>query len=138
MVCLLLDFKVKAGVSIENYYNLRHMFAGRTITNTGRWSEQWACSVLRWHHHCLRAHDTHMWHAAVLAYRNAIWFEKRRSFFGKGIVSRTCTRLSSGKVSQRWSECIDSALEIAPAWTAATREHELNVRSILVADIRRT
>ena len=67
-----------------------------------------------------------------------MWLEKRRAEFGKGIISRACTRLFSGKVSQRWSECIDSALEIAPAWTAATREHELNVRSILAADIRRT
>ena len=51
----------------------------------------------------------------------------------KGIIKRTCTRLFAGKVSQRWSECIDIALEAAPAWTAVTREHELDVRIILSA-----
>ena len=76
-----------------------------------------------------------MWHAPILSYHNNIWLEQQRQKYGKGIIKRTCTRLFAGKVAQRWSECIDVALEVAPAWTAVTREHELNVRTILAAGI---
>ena len=71
MVCILLDYKMKPGVSIEMHYRNRSILAGRTISSLGRWSEKWAQSVLFWHNHCLRGHDAHMWHAAILSYHNS-------------------------------------------------------------------
>ena len=124
MVCLLLDHKMKPGICIDSYYRNRSILAGRTISNLGRWSERWAVAVLRWHHHCLRAHDPNMWHARILSYHNNVWIEEQRQIHGNGKIKRTRTRQCAGKVAQRWSECIDVALEVAPAWTAVNREHE--------------
>ena len=135
MVCLLLDYQFKAGISVESYYRNRAILAGRTISNLGRWSEMWAVAVLRWHHHCLRAHDVSMWHASILSYHDNYWIEQQRQIHGRGHIKRTRTRLSSGKVAQRWSECIEAALVKAPAWSAVNRELELNVRTILAASL---
>ena len=80
MVCLLLNYPHKDGISIDSFYRNRSILAGRHCGNSGRWSTKWASAVLRWNAHCIRATDSAMWHGRVLSFRPA-----------------SCVRLSAGK-----------------------------------------
>ena len=133
MVALLLNYPHTDNVSCDMYYRNRAILAGRTCSNMGRWSVVWATVVLRWHSHCMRGSDKDMWHKHILSCRTAAWLDEQRAFYGKGITKRTKTRLFSGKVACRWSETLDYALEVSPAWKAVISEHDLNVFKIHAA-----
>ena len=135
MVSLLLNYKRDDSVTTDMFYKNRSIAAGRTCTSLGRWSVLWARSVIKWNSHCLRAHDTDMWHRSILRFHDGLWLEKQRLLHGTGKKKKTCTRLSSGIVATRWSECIDKAVEFAPDWNVAVDEHPLYVRTILAAGL---
>ena len=132
MICILMNYPHKPGINIDKYYRDRAILAGRHASKYGRWSVEWAGAVLRWHAHCNRQHDLDMWHYHILIHHDARWLEAQRLAHGHGILSRTRTRLRSGKVASRWSECLEHALVAAPAWRASF-EHSLSVRHILTA-----
>ena len=134
MIEQLIDYNMKQGTSIETFYRTRAMVAGRTAKSHGRWSVRWANSVLRWHDHCTRENDTCMWHSRILQHNNPAWLEAKRIEHGRGIISRTKTRLLAGKVSVRWCECLEVALAVAPQWRTVL-EHNLNVRTIISASL---
>ena len=69
----------------------------------------------------------------MLSHHDASWLESQRAKHGHGVIKRTRTRLNSGKVCVRWSECISHALEVSPAWSAVNRDVNLNVRTLLNA-----
>ena len=133
MVCLLLNYHHKNGICIDSYYRNRCILAGRHCGTSGRWSVKWASAVLRWNAHCHRARDINMWHSRILNYRPAAWLEAQRAKHGRGVIKRTKTRLHSGKIACRWSECLDTALEVCPAWSIVTHESALHVRTLLAA-----
>ena len=137
MVELLLNYPRKNNVSNEMYYRNRSILAGRTCASLGRWSIRWATAVLKWHSHCLRGSDVNMWHKYILSCRTASWLDEQRLLHGRGIIKRTKTRLFAGKVSVRWSESIDYALEVSPAWSAVVSEHDLNIFRMHAASISR-
>ena len=135
MISMLLNYPRKPGMSNDKYFRDRGILAGRFASKHGRWSVLWASRVLSWHSHCMRAHDGLMWHKPVLQFHNALWLEQQRAEHGRGFIKRTKTRLFAGKVSVRWSECIENALEVCPAWTSVIRTHNMTVRSIHAASL---
>ena len=137
MVALLLDYKFGKSSSIETYYRNRLLLAGRTCKSLGRWSLAWATAVLSWHDHCQRHNDVNMWHFYILNCRDVAWLAEQRRIHGKGIISRTRSRLKAGKVSCRWSESINAALEVAPHWVSVMKEYGLSVRTLISASLSR-
>lgn len=125
MVCLLLNYPHKVGISIDSFYRNRSILAGRHCGNSGKWSTKLASAVLRWNAYCVRASDSAMWHGRVLSFRPAEWLESQRAKHGHGNIKRTKTRLRSGKIATRWSECLNNALEVCPAWRLS---HESSLR----------
>ena len=71
MICMLLNYSMKPGISIDKYYRDRAILAGRTASSAGRWSVKWAVSQLLWHDHCMRGTDKSMWHVYILKHHDA-------------------------------------------------------------------
>ena len=135
MIAIVMNYAHKPGTNIDKYYRGRAILAGRHASKYGRWSQCWATALLKWHDHCRRGTDADMWHSAMLLHHDALWLAKQRLEHGRSFISRTRTRLKAGKVLCRWSECLELALEVAPAWNATTNIHFLTARQIFAAQL---
>ena len=135
MIALLLNYPKNSSMSEDMYFQHRKTLAGKHAASHGRWSLKWASCVLSWHNHCTRSHDPTMWHAFVLRFQDATWSADRRTKYGEGRISRTCTRLKVGFVPIRLSECLESALAVAPHWSAIIQNDYIYVRTILSASL---
>ena len=109
MLAILSKIPPTTGETVENYFERRRASARQLAQQQGNWSTHWARSVLSWHGHLQRAHDTGTWAPHLIRYRDLQWLEeKRKTHKGSG----TGTRAYAGKPCARWLEGIVAANQV--------------------------
>ena len=118
MISIRMNSPHKPDISLDNYFRDRAILAGRHASKFGRWTITWATALLHWHSRCIRGRDADMWRQFIIKHRDDKWLEAQRHKHGHSNISRTRTRLGVGHVAPRWSECLELARTVAPAWSS--------------------
>ena len=105
----LLQIKRKPDEPLDAFVQRRHITGGHLATSCGRWSLDWARSVVSWDGHVRRAHDNGTWSHGFLEWRSEAWLSAQRSLFSSFGESRTRTRRYHGRVQQRWQTGVNLA-----------------------------
>ena len=103
MFALLTDAKPLPLEPYEEFCKRRLRQAGAVCSRHGRFSQQWAFDMVKWHNHVTRAHDSNSWNNMLLQYKNKSFIDTLRSCCSSGIrSSRINSCIHIGGVVVRW------------------------------------
>ena len=96
----------------SDFFRRRSLNSGRLATRHGRWSSYWATHVRRWHDHIMRGNDKNNWCHHIFNFHDGTWLQETRLQQSRGNETcRTNTRNIRGKVSKRWHDGYEEALD---------------------------
>ena len=110
MIGMMMEIRPRPHEDVEDFMRRRRLTTGQLASHHGRWSTAWRDSVVSWHAHVQRNHDSKAWSLPLLEWHSEQWLDEQRLLCSSGAESRTGTRMSSGKPQRRWSEGLKQAV----------------------------
>jgi hypothetical protein len=110
MIGMMMGIRPRPHEDAQDFTRRRRLTTGHVASRHGRWSAAWRDSLMSWHAHVTRNHDTKAWSLPLLEWHSDDWLDEQRLLSSSGPTeSRTDTRARSGKPHKRWSEGLQQA-----------------------------